>query len=70
MSNIPLSAINKGRSFEDVLIEAQRIIPDVMAAAESNGLTGSDFISSTIACAAYRIYLLGVEDGMGGSANV
>lgn len=61
---VPLDAIAKGRNLEAVLTEYRRIWKDANEAATSAEKTQDEIFADTLMCAAYRIYLLGVEDGM------
>ena len=63
-SDIPLNVIEKGRSLEEVLAKVMsswRIANEIGSKA---GLTEEDLFSRTLMCVAYRIYLIGVQDGM------
>lgn len=61
---IPLEAIAKGRDYDAVLTEYRRIWEIAKEAATAPGKTQDEIFAETMMCAAYRIYLLGVEDGM------
>lgn len=63
-TEIPAEAIAKGRSFGDVLTAWMEIYDRARDAAIAPGKTGDKIFSDTMMAAAYRIYLLGVEDGM------
>ena len=62
--DIPVQAILKGRDFDAVLTEYQRIYDGAKKSATAPGKSEEDIFADTLAAAAYRIYLLGVEDGM------
>lgn len=64
MNEIPLSAIANGRSYEEILYETQRIFTDASTAAIARGSNGDNITSDAIALTAYRLYLMGVADGM------
>lgn len=65
MSNeIPIEAIIKGRSMEEVLNEFMRIWDGAREAATKEGKSPDDVFADTMQAAAYRLYLLGVQDGM------
>lgn len=61
---IPVDVILKGREYEKVLAEYQRIWNGVKEVATVPGKTEDEIFADTLMVAAYRIYLLGVEDGM------
>lgn len=61
---IPLNVFTKGRSFEKVLKEYMRIWGDFKKCATAPGKGEDEIFADTMEVAAYRIYLLGVEDGM------
>lgn len=61
---IPAEAIVKGRNYEDVLMEYKRIWNGAKEVASVPGKTPDEIFADTMMAAAYRIYLLGVEDGM------
>ena len=61
---IPLNVFTKGRSFEKVLEEYVRIWDDVKKCVTTPEKGEDEIFSDTMKVAAYRIYLLGVEDGM------
>ena len=61
---IPLNVFTKGRSFEKVLEEYMRIWDDVKKCATTPGKGEDEIFADTMKVTAYRIYLLGVEDGM------
>lgn len=61
---IPLNVFTKGRSFERVLEEYMRIWNDAKKYAIVPGKGEDEIFAETMKVTAYRIYLLGVEDGM------
>jgi len=61
---VPLEAIKKGRDYGKVLSEYRRIWDGAKGAATAPEKTQDEIFADTMMCAAYRIYLLGVEDGM------
>ncbi len=67
--DIPLEAIKKGRDYGMVLSEHRRIWDGAKEAATVPGKTQDEIFADTMMCAAYRIYLLGVEDGMKGGEH-
>lgn len=62
--SIPLKVIAKGRPLEDVLEEYMRIFMVAQKVARKPGKSEDDVLADTMKLAAYRLYLLGVEDGM------
>lgn len=62
--NIPLNVFTKGQPFEKVLEEYMRSWQCAKKIATASGKTEDEVISEAMAAATYRIYLLGVEDGM------
>lgn len=64
MKGVPLDAISKGRSFDKVLKEYMRIWRDAKESVDSPGKSEDEIFADTMKVVAYRIYLLGVEDGM------
>lgn len=62
--SIPLNVIAKGRPLEDVLEEYMRIFMSAKRAATKPGKSEEDVYADTLKLTAYRLYLLGVEDGM------
>ncbi len=64
---VPMEAIAKGRNYGKVLTEYRRIWEGAKEAATTPGKTDDEIFADTMMCAAYRIYLLGVEDGMKGA---
>lgn len=63
-SDIPLNVIAKGRSLEEVLEKVMSSWRDANEIGSKAGLTEEDMFSRTFMCVAYRIYLMGVQDGM------
>lgn len=63
-NGIPIEAIVKGRNYEDVLTEYRKIWEGAKQVATVLGKTNDEIFADTMMAAAYRIYLLGVEDGM------
>lgn len=65
MNGIRLEVISKGRDLGDVLESYMKFYEDAKKVAISHGVTDeSDLAASAMQGAAYRLYLLGVEDGM------
>lgn len=64
MPQIPLAVIQKGRSLKEICEETQRIFTEAKAEARKKGKTGDDAVSGAIMATAYRLYLLGVQDGL------
>ena len=64
--SIPLKVIVKGRPPEDVLEEYMRIFKRAkrFVTDNSNSKSEDDVYADTLKLTAYRLYLLGVEDGM------
>ena len=62
--NIPLSVFTKGQPFEKVLEEYMRIWNDAKKCVTAPGKDNDEIFADTMKAAAYRLYLLGVEDGM------
>ena len=63
-SDIPLNVIEKGRSLEEVLAKVMSSWRSANEIGSKVGLTEEDLFSRTLMCVAYRIYLMGVQDGM------
>lgn len=61
---IPLGAISKGRALSEVLDEYRRVYNDAVEIADDGTRDSDETDCAAIVCAAYRVYLLGVEDGM------
>lgn len=62
--NVPLNVIAQGRPLKDVLEEYMRIFMYAKKAVTKPGKGEEDVFADTLKAAAYRLYLLGVEDGM------
>ena len=62
--NIPLRVFTKGQPLEKVLREYMRAWESAKKIATAPGKTEDEIISEVMVAATYRIYLLGVEDGM------
>lgn len=62
--NIPLSAISAGKSMEEVLEKYMSVFGEVKAISIEQGNLPDDATTDAMMVSAYRIYLLGVEDGM------
>lgn len=54
----------KGRPFEDVIEKLQQVWEDAIKFAESEHEDGSYELGDLLEYTGYRMYLLGVEDGM------
>ncbi len=65
-STIPLSAISKGRDLGTVLSNYMEFHKGATAEMEKHGLNGEQAFVNAMQGALYRLYLLGVEDGMKG----
>lgn len=63
-NGVPLEAIATGRDMGAVLTEYRRIWEGAKKVALEDGKTYDEAFADAMMCAAYRIYLLGVEDGM------
>lgn len=63
--SIPMSVFSKGRTYGDVL-EAFMASYETAhkEASKQVGKSGEEIFADTLACVAYRMYLLGVQDGM------
>ena len=61
---IPLNAVTKGRPFGEVLEEFMRIWGDAKKHVTAPGKYDDEIFADTMKATAYRLYLLGVEDGM------
>ena len=68
-SDIPLNVIVKGRRLGEVVEKFMSSWNDANEIGSKMGLTEEELLSRTIKCAAYRIYLMGVQDGMKGDAK-
>ena len=64
MNEIPLKAISKGKDLGRVLQEYMRAYSESAKISASMGKSDDEVLSDATMCAVYRIYLLGVEDGM------
>lgn len=64
-----IDAISIGRSPEDVLDVYMRIWGDAKKVSEKNQNDPDQILADIMAVTAYRIYLLGVEDGMKGASK-
>lgn len=63
-NEIHVEVIAKGRNLEEVLTEYMRIWDGAKKAAAEEGKSPNDIFADTMQAAAYRLYLLGVQDGM------
>ena len=63
-NGVPLDAITKGRDIGDVLSAWMEIYERAKPEATAPGKTEAEIVADTMQCAIYRLYLLGVEDGM------
>lgn len=64
-SGIPLDAIAKGRDLGEVLSSYMKFFEDAKAvAALTPGKSADEIFADAMKGATYRIYILGVEDGM------
>lgn len=61
---IPLEAITKGRSLEEVLTAYMTAYENCHKAAAALGKSEAEAFADATTAAVYRLYLLGVEDGM------
>lgn len=61
---IPLNVVTKGRPFGEVLEEFMRIWGDAKKHVTVPGKDDDEIFADTMKATAYRLYLLGVEDGM------
>lgn len=66
---VPIDAISIGRSPEDALDVYMRIWGDAKKVSEKNQDDPDQILADIMAATAYRIYLLGVEDGMKGAKS-
>ena len=55
MPQIPLTAIQKGRSLENICEETQRIFTEAKTEARKKGQVGADATSGAIMATAYRL---------------
>ena len=63
-NGVPLSAIQAGRSLDEVLSEYMRIWDDAKKQLSVQTKNPDEVFADVMKVTAYRIYLLGVEDGM------
>ena len=61
---IPLEAIAKGRSFEEVLTAYMTAYENCHKAAATLGKSEAETFANATTGAVYRLYLLGVQDSM------
>ncbi len=66
---IPLDVIVKGRDLDSVLGEYMIAWNEAKKVATAPGKSENEIFADTMMAVAYRIYLLGVEDGMKESAK-
>lgn len=66
---IPMEAIGKGRNLEDVLSAYMTFWGRAKEFATSSDKSEDEIFEDTLMLTAYRIYLLGVEDGLRGNAK-
>ena len=64
---IPLGAISKGRDLSEVLDAYMSVYNDAVEIADDGTRDSDATVADAMVCAAYRVYLLGVEDGMKGA---
>ena len=65
-AEIPIEVIAKGRKLDDVLSAFMEIYERAKAFVTKPGKSEDDIFAETLEASAYRIYLLGVEDGIKG----
>lgn len=63
-NGVPLDAIQVGRPLDEVLNEYMRIWGDAKKKLSSQTKNPDEVFADVMEVSAYRIYLLGVEDGM------
>lgn len=63
-NEVPIDAITKGRSLEEVLKELMRIWDGARETAEKVSESADEVFACTVQATAYRLYILGVQDGM------
>lgn len=63
-SGIPLEVITKGRDLENVLTAYMTIYENARKAVTTPGKSEAEVFADAMQGAVYRLYLLGVEDGM------
>ncbi|MCI6618306.1 MAG: hypothetical protein MSD82_05570 [Prevotella sp.] len=61
---IPMEVICKGRPLEEILEKYVSFHENAERVAEDISISEEDRFSGAMMCALYRVYLLGVEDGM------
>lgn len=64
LHGVPLDAISKGCSLGDLLDVYMRVWEDARKTVSTPGKEDAEIFADTMKVTAYRIYLLGVEDGM------
>ena len=69
MSKLRQVAIAKGRDLDGVLSLYMDFFPGAREAAATPGKTVDEIFADTMMAVLYRIYLLGVEDGMRGTVE-
>ena len=63
--NVSLDAISKGRGLGSVLVSYMQFFDNAKLVSIQLGRSEDEAVSDAMMGAAYRLYLLGVEDGMG-----
>ncbi len=63
-TNAVMAVIKKGRGFDEVMDQFTAIYDRAERVAATPGKSEAEVFADTMMCAVYRIYLLGVEDGM------
>lgn len=61
---IPLSAINSGRPLEKVLEKYMSAFTDCKKRCVKSGMQDDEATARSMTAAVYRVYVMGVEDGM------
>ena len=61
---VPLDAITKGRSLEEVLTAYMTVYENCHKTAATLGKSEAETFADATTGAVYRLYLLGVQDGM------
>ena len=69
LHGVPLAAISKGRHLGEVLEEYMRIWNGAQKAVTVPGKGEDEIFADTMKVVTYRLYLLGVEDGMKGAKH-
>lgn len=64
LNGVPIEAIAKGRDLGSVLSSYMKIYEDAQKAVDRDGKTPDEIFSDIMLGSVYRVYLLGVEDGM------